>query len=213
MTTFSRYYNEERKLISISMEEMETLITNQENKVEIADHLYERLYTRYLKMFDYVSDESAFYEKNGEKKNQNIFNTEYKNGFLQLAACSLLVETLAGFLTGENETPNGQSRNRFNKVFEYATVKGNDLKEFKDTDFYQKIRCGILHQGETKGRYTITRNSTKIKDGDEINAHRFHKALKKLLNEYKNDLKTRNWNDEMWDCCRQKIRFIINNGR
>ena len=195
------------------MEEMETLMTNQENKVKIAEYIYERLYTRYLKMFDFTSSETARYEKNGENKIQNVFNTEYKNGFLQLAACSLLIETIAGFLTGENNTPNGQSKNMFNKVFEYALTKGNDLNEFKDTDFYGKIRCGILHQGETKGRYTITRNSTTLKDGDEINAYRFHKVLKQLLCDYKNDLTAKDWDDEMWVFCRQKIEYIINNGR
>ncbi|MGQ1948805.1 hypothetical protein ACT3CD_17065 [Geofilum sp. OHC36d9] len=96
------------------MDNMETMITNHENKSKIAEYLYERLYTRYLKMFDYKNSETALYEKDGIKKDKNIFNVEYKNGFLQLAACSLLIETLAAFLTGENETPNGQSKNRFN---------------------------------------------------------------------------------------------------
>lgn len=192
---------------------MESMIKDEKYKVELAGHIYERLYTRYLKMFDYNNSATAFYEKDGKRMEQNIFNVEYKNGFLQLASCSLLIETIAGFMTGENETPKGQSSIHFNKVFEYAGTKGNELKKFKDTDFYSNIRCGILHQGETKGKYTVTRRSSTIKNGDEINSFRFHKALKELLQEYRKDLESKDWNDDMWKSCRQKIQYIIDNGK
>lgn len=124
----------------------------------------------------------------------------------------MLIETFAAFLTGENETPRGKSSNRFKKVFEYAESKNNDLKVFKSNNhFYERIRCGILHQGETKGKYTITRSGQSLLKDEKIDAYLFHKSLKGLLKSYQNDLETKNWDNEMWDACRQKIRHIINN--
>jgi hypothetical protein len=212
MTIFAQYYNEKKELTCISMSEMKDLITDKSQKKEIAKHIYERLYTRFLKIFDYNNSKTVDYLKNKEIETKNEFQEEFKNGFLQMASCSLLIETLSAFLTGENQTPNGQSSNRFNKVFDYANTHNNDLKEFKNGDFYKKIRCGILHQGETKGKYTITRKGLDLKKGNKIDAFLFHRSLKELLQTYRSDLENLEWDDEIWDSCRQKIRFIIKNG-
>jgi hypothetical protein len=211
MPSFSRYYNNDKKLIDVSMDDMENLIRDEVNKDLIAEYVYQRLYNRFLKIFDYEGPEKTEYTTGTETKYKNTFAEEFKNGFIQLAACSLLIESFAAFLTGENETPKGQSVNRFNKVFEYAKSKASPLKIFENTTFYGKIRCGILHQGETKGKFTITRKSKKILDDDEINAYIFHKELKKLLQEYRDELKTTDWGDQKWDACRMKIRHIIDN--
>jgi hypothetical protein len=213
MPSFTRYFNTDKKLIEISMAEMELLIRDEANKEKIAEYVYQRLYNRFLKIFDYEGDEKASYQIGGKIKRKKVFNQEYKNGFIQLAACSLLVETFAAFLTGENETPRGQSSNRFKRVFEYAKDKNNPLKIFENSQFYGKIRCGILHQGETKGKYTVTRNSTKMLNGDEINAYRFHKELKNLLCAYRDELKAIDWIDRKWDACRMKIQHIIDNSK
>lgn len=213
MTTFSRYYNSQKELIEVSMDEINELIKIEANKSLIAEYVYERLYTRFLKIFDFESTETAEYTKHNKKISRNIFSEEYKNGFIQMASCSLLVETFAAFLTGENETPRGQATNRFKKVFEYAESKNNQLKIFKArNDFYGRIRCGILHQGETKGNYTISREGINLLKDDEIDAFLFHKFLKNLLQAYKEDLKANSWDDMLWDSCRQKIRHIVNNG-
>lgn len=193
------------------MADMELLIRDEANKEKIAEYVYQRLYNRFLKIFDYECEEKADYQIGDNTKRKKVFNQEYKNGFIQLAACSLLVETFAAFLTGENETPKGQSSNRFKKVFEYASLKNNPLKIFENSQFYGKIRCGILHQGETKGKYTVTRNSSNMLNGDQINAHRFHKELKNLLCTYRDELKGIEWVDGKWDSCRMKIQHIIDN--
>jgi hypothetical protein len=75
------------------------------------------------------------YDKNGETTEINAFNEEYKNGFLIMTSCSLLIETFASFLLGLNETPRGKSTDMFNKVFEYAEIKEN---EFYVCDIYEK---------------------------------------------------------------------------
>ena len=211
---FSRYYNERKELVEVSMDEIEILTQEEINKDKIAKHIYERLYTRFLKIFEYSDSRNSQYQKNGISVERKIFNEEFKNGFLQLAASSLLIETFAAFLTGNNETPRGKAPKQFNKVFEYAESKNNKLKVFKSSNyFYEKIRCGILHQGETKGKYLITRRNKKLLDGDEIDAHIFHQELKSLLNSYKKDLENSDWNNEIWINCRDKIKHIINNSK
>ena len=109
MTSFTRYYKG-NKLVNISMAEIEELIKNVENKSIIAEHLYERLYNRFLKIFDFKDDKEAEYEKDTKKVKRNVFNEEYKNGFLILTSCSLLIETFAAFLVGQNVTPSVMSR-------------------------------------------------------------------------------------------------------
>ena len=207
MTSFARYHKD-RKLIEISMDMMEKLIKSESNKEIIAEHVYERLYTRFLKIFDFENELKAHNEE------KNVFKKEYKNGFLILASCSLLIETFAAFINGENETPGGKASNRFNKVFEYAKEKNNPLKIFENSEFYKKIRCGILHQGETKGKFLVTRDKDKqILDGETVNANLFHAALRELLNSYRSDLETKDWDSWIWDACRQKIRHIIANSK
>ena len=211
MPSFTRYYNTQKELVEVSIEEIETLIRNKKNQHKIAEYVYQRLYNRFLKIFDYKGDQEGIYNKNGTKVKKNIFEEEFKNGFVQLAACSLLIETFAAFLNGENETPTRQGSNKFNQVFKYAKEKNNPLREFENSGFYKKIRCGILHQGETTGQYTVTRKSDQLLNGKEINTFLFHKALKDLLKIYRDELKNVDWVDRKWDACRMKIQHIIDN--
>ena len=101
----------------------------------------------------------------------------------------------------------------FNKVFEYAEAKDNNLKVFKNGQFYSKIRCGLLHQGETYGKFKITRNGGILFENETINAILFLKYLKQLLLDYKNDLTNGKWESKEWDACRLKIRHIISNSK
>jgi hypothetical protein len=195
------------------MTEMEALIKDQVNQKVIAEHVHERLYNRFLKIFDFPTDLKWEYEKNGKKEELSVFAEEYKNGFLIMTSCSLLIETFASFLVGQNETPRGKSADMFNKVFEYAELKNNELKKFKNGQFYGKIRCGLLHQGETYGKFKITRQGLKLLDNETIDAILFLKYLKLLLLDYKKDLSEGNWDSKEWDACRLKIRFIIANAK
>lgn len=215
MPAFTRFYKD-NELKEISMIEMEELIQNKKNKKIIANYVYERLYTRFLKIFEFETTEEKEYDKFKEKVKRNVFQEEYKNGFLQMASCSLLIETFSGFLTGENDTPKDQGVKRFIKVFEYAKKHKNKLEIFEKEPLYYNIRCGLLHQGETKGKYLITREGKKLfnKDEKKIDAYLFHKNLTKLLKTYKTELEeNNNWNLEIWDTCRMKIRHIINNSK
>lgn len=128
-----------------------------------------------------------------------------------MTSCSLLIETLASFLIGQNMTPQNRHNEMFMTVFDYAESKKNELKIFKNTLFYKHIRCGLLHQGETYGKFKITRKGIKLFEDNTVDAHLFSKNIKSLLLSYKNDLITDEWDSQMWDSCRQKIRYIVSN--
>jgi hypothetical protein len=211
MTSFVRYYKD-RKLKNITMTEIENMIKDRKNQKIIAEYVYERFYNRFLKIFDFPSEEKADYIKDEKIETKNIFAEEYKNGFLMMSSCSLLIETFASFLVGQNETPQNKNIDMFIRVFEKAEEYGNDLKIFKDKPFYKKIRCGLLHQGETYGKYKITRKGELYKD-DTINANIFFVSLKKMLVSYKKELEDGDWDSKEWDACRLKIRHIVSNAK
>lgn len=212
MTLFTRHYKN-KKLIEVTMDEMESLIKDIQNKELIAEYIYQRLYNRFLKIFDFKSDQQDFFNIKSINEKRNVFNEEYKNGFLIMTSCSLLIETFASFLSGYNKTPNRQSKDMFNKVFEYAESKDNELKVFKNGNFYSYIRCGLLHQGETYGKFKITRKGSDLYKDDIINANIFQKYIIELLNSYKLDLINLNWNSQEWVACRSKISSIIDNAK
>lgn len=212
-TSFTRFYAS-NKLIDISMTEIEELIKNEKNKSMIAEYVYQRFYNRFLKIFDYQNDKKGLYIKKEISLELNVFNEEYKNGFLMMASCSLLIETFAAFLEGHNETAKGKSVEMYSKVFERAELKKNPLKVFKNEPIYKHIRCGILHQGESTGKFKI-RRSGKLFDGitQTINAQLFLQNLNILIQEYRNDLQTENWDSQLWEACRMKIRNICFNAK
>ena len=212
MALFARYYIG-KMLESVSMENMNEYILDEKNKDAIADAIYQRYYERYLKIFFYENEASACYtDEQGETKTKNIFKTEYKNGFLMMASNSLLIETLASFINGDDKTPRGESKKAFSKIFLKAKEYGNDLKELNEINYYSDIRCAILHQGETYTKFKIQRTGHLLdKQLKEINATKFTYSLHCFLQSYIDELKHSKWDSELWDNCRIKIRHIIKN--
>lgn len=211
LVSFSRFYDENGILIDVSMDEMLVFIEDEQKKGLVAEYVYERLYTRFLKIFDFPHYSVKEYTKKGVIEKRNVFNEEYKNGFLMMASCALLIETFAAFLEGHNETPSGNSKS-YTRVFEKAEEWENDLKLFKNKQIYKHIRCGLLHQAETTGKFKITRRKdAEIFEGTTINAQKFFEALKKLLQTYKEYLTTADWNCAEWDACKMKIKHIVAN--
>src|SRR5260370_15300947 len=84
-----------------------------------------------------------------------------KSGFYIMAVSCLLIETLVSFWRGwETTEPHkdaaghnipGKSREAFKIFFE----EENRFAVFQGTEFYKRIRYGILHQGEATGGWTI----------------------------------------------------------
>lgn len=211
MTSFVKYYVG-NKCIEYSMTDISNLILDEQNKKEIADAIYHRLYGRFLKIFFFKSSETNTYVYSSEEIERNVFDTEFKNGFSIMANCCLLIEVLSAFLDGNDQTPKNHSK-AFKKIFLKAKSYNNELGIFeKEVNFYYSIRCGILHQGETYKGFKI-RRSGKLYDSETqtINSSKFATQLEKFLKEYTEELSSQKWDSELWDNCRQKLRFIIQN--
>lgn len=159
----------------------------------IADFIYNRLYYRYLKPFAF---KNADYKKN------------YKNGFSIMANCCLLIETIESFKNGW-----GDSGNKSELAFVQFFKSDKNFSELKNSgsEFYKKVRCGILHQGETTGGWLINRSGEKLCDSKTINAFKFSRRIELSLNDYKTELKNAEWDSEIWDNFRTKMRKIISN--
>lgn len=213
MISFVKYYVD-NKAIEYSMEDISSLISDELNKEVIAQAIYHRLYGRFLKIFFFKSSDKNTYFENDTKSQieKNIFDTEYKNGFSIMANCCLLIEVLSAFLDGNDQTPKNHSKS-FKKIFSKAKLYNNDLKIFeKEINFYYAIRCGILHQGETYKGFKIRRDGELFNSETQtINSVKFATQLEKFLKQYSSDLLEQKWDSELWNNCRQKLRFIIAN--
>lgn len=163
-------------------------------KAQIADLIFYRLHGRYLKPFQFPSTN---------------YRKEFKNGFSILANCCLLIEAIQSFKNGWDETPDRKGK----EIFENFLSKNKTLSVLANKNFYKNVRCGILHQGETTGGWKITRENKKIFDVKSltIDANIFAEEIEKVLRKYIKTLKAEEWDSEVWDNCRVKMRKIINN--
>jgi hypothetical protein len=216
MTSFARYY-ENRKLCNFSMSKIEELLESENNRERIADIIYHRYYDRYLKLFFYSPSITHIYtltEKGKEyEKILNEFNTEFKSGFVIMTNCCLLIETISTYFDGLNRS-NKSGTETFKAVFLKAKEYNNSLAKFENQPLYSNIRCGLLHQGETYGKFKITRTGPLFDENNlTINAMRFCSQLKFFLNSYRNELKSAEWDSDIWNKCRLKLRYIIENSK
>lgn len=165
-------------------------------KVQIANLIFYRLYGRYLKPFQF---------------SDTIYKREFKNGFSILANCCLLIEALQSFKNGWDETPDRKGK----EVFEDFLSGNKTFSTLAKKNFYKNVRCSILHQGETTGGWKIIRKNKKLFDSKSltIDANEFSKEIEKVLKKYIRALKTEEWDSEVWDNCRTKMRMIIKNSK
>lgn len=166
-----------------------------QDQAQIADFIFQRLYSRYLKPFLFANEE---------------FVREYKNGFSIMANCCLLIETLQSFKNGWGNS-NRKSEQAFKQFF--TTEKNFIAFKGKEKEFYGNIRCGILHQGETTGGWTVNRSGINLFDDKNliVDSVTFAKELKTSLKNYSQDLKIAKWDSELWDNFRTKMRNVISN--
>lgn len=164
------------------------------SRQELARFVFERLTERYIVPMEHV-----------EKP--------FKNGFSIMANCCLLIETYQCFKFGLNDTlPKGQGVRVFKDFFDNEA----NFTMFKGLgdQFYFNIRCGILHQGETKKGWSISRKSSDPlfnKTELTINANHFLEKLRNTIKEYAERLEIEEWANDPWVRCKEKINFIITN--
>jgi hypothetical protein len=154
----------------------------------------------------------------------------YKSGFLMMAASCLLIEALQSFYEGKNNTRGrGISEKSFidffkrNKkffqgfagCFPMEVVVNNKGKRIETCTFYKNIRCGLLHQAETTGGYSIVRDETPLfcsdKNRKSINADKFVEKLKCCLDEYIKNLHESEISNAPWPMALKKIGHICDN--
>lgn len=133
-------------------------------------------------------------------------------GFLIMAIDCLLIETLQQFIEGVPETPRKKSECYFKKFL--TSYFKEDFDDEKAKMFYKQIRCGILHQAETKESSKIKISHklpivkyTKKKDGLIINRKKFHGKLDKAIKSYIEQLKDKT-NEPLRKNFRDKMDYI-----
>jgi hypothetical protein len=199
-TILAIYYDKGDK-VEITVETYVQYIRTKD-KDKIADFIYHRLYSRYIKPFEY---------------DDNKYKKEYKNGFSMMANCCLLIETFQTFVEGE-KTSKGKSEKMFQTFFDNNNTFSSFKKKEKiendryQNSFYRHVRCGILHQGETTGGWKINRKkNTLLFDNKNINANKFREELKTVLEEYNTKLKSEAFDSKIWVNFRTKMNEIIEN--
>jgi hypothetical protein len=190
----ARYFDTNGKKQIITIADYNGYVDIQ-NQNLIADFIFQRLQSRYLKPFQFTDTK---------------FTEQFKNGFSIMANCCLLIETLQSFKNGWEDSDKKSAlafRQFLSTETKFAVFKN------KEQDFYVNIRCGILHQGETTGGWTINRKGTNLFDSTTlvVDSIVFANELEQSLTNYCEKLKAEKWDSETWDNFRTKMRRIISN--
>jgi len=136
-----------------------------------------------------------------------------KHGFCIMAICCLMIEALESFWQGWPNT-NYRSRDAFRSFFQRCSNQGLGLGIFSNLagDFYNGVRCGILHQAETTNGWRIRRKGSLFEPTTKtINATLFHDELEKALGRYVETLKQSDWESEIWQNLRKKMNAVLKN--
>ncbi len=129
-----------------------------------------------------------------------------KHGFTSMAVACLMVEALESFRQGWTHTRD-KSRAAFCSFFdahaEFGEFRGHSER------FWLDVRCGILHQAETRGGWTIRRKGPLFGPGTRvINATAFLRRLGRVLKAYCRELRQAQWDGDLWTNCRKKMKAI-----
>lgn len=191
----ARYYDEAKGcIVTVTVSDYKRMI-KQKDRDGISDFIFNRLFSRYIK--PYCFDNCEYQEK-------------YKNGFAIVANLCLLIETLQSFKNGW-----GDSERRSKKAFEQFFSNNARFTEFnqKAASIYKNLRCGILHQGESTGGWKITRKGQNFYDSQTatLDAVIFADRMRMALEDYRESLRNSDWDSEVWDNFRTKMRKVIHN--
>jgi hypothetical protein len=129
-----------------------------------------------------------------------------KHGFTSMAVACLMLEALESFRQGWTDTRD-RSKAAFCSFFdahdEFQLFRGHAER------FYYDVRCGILHQAETRRGWTIRRNGPVFEPSElAINATAFLRRLGRVLRQYRRELVHADWEADVWKNCRKKLSAI-----
>lgn len=152
-------------------------------------------------------------------------------GFGSMAICCLLIETIQSYRDGL-PTTDGRELSRLRNLKQTpsryvlpANLKVRGQKTFERffhhyhslfpgisaVSFYKNVRCGLLHQGQTKHRWTVRAFGSGVADSARRIIHRnsFSDALESAFQRYLDELRTRSWKDATWVKASRKIWWLI----
>lgn len=129
-----------------------------------------------------------------------------KHGFTILAVCCLVIETLESFYQGRGDT-----KHHSKEMFCCFFARDTPLKVFGGGNdwFYFDIRCGILHQSETRKGWRIRRSGLLFDpNGKVINATQFLRELRRAVDAYAAQLVH---DDTLWELFKKKMKAVCDN--
>jgi len=179
----------------ITVEDVYGFIQNNERK-RISKFVYERFYRRYLMPFEKV-------------------DKDFNSGFAQMAACCLMIEAMQSFRNGWKSTYRLKDAN--GKEIPGGKIFGDFFKHYSEFvdfenlgfEFYDSIRCGILHQAETKNGWIVMRDGPLFDEPTRtINSTIFRRQMEKCLDKYCKELQA---DDIVWDDFKEKMAYVIVN--
>ena len=145
-------------------------------------------------------------ERFDERYFKPVENSPSKHGFASLAVGCLVIETLESFYQGRVDT-----RGMSNRMFRGFFRRDTPLKVFAGGDdwFFNSIRCGILHQAETRDGWRVLRSGPLLDStARTINASLFLRELSKVVVAYAKQLEI---DDTCWMNFQKKMKAICNN--
>lgn len=158
-------------------------------------------------------------------------------GFAIMSLCCLLIETLQCYRLGwpsssrtdisewaklpqNQDVPESYYRLDATDTFSSAIVFERFFQEpmnahyfqaIDGTEFYEAIRCGLLHQAQTKSAWRIVtwgKLWDKSAEQKTINRDEFARQLKDCFEAFLQDLETASWDDMIWKNTRKKIWWL-----
>lgn len=165
----------------------------------------------------------------------NTQDTAHGFGFAIMALCCLLIETIECYRLGlptsnENElselkktqdasTPNRYkldvcqtpgSRGVFQRFFE-EPAHASFFPGVGGCAFYKNIRCGLLHQGQTKRGWLVRRSGRFWDDlAQTLNRDEFGQRLEECFDSYLKDLSfDLDWEGHAWENASRKIWWLV----
>jgi hypothetical protein len=154
-------------------------------------------------------------------------------GMAMMSLCSLLIESIQCLRDGLPSTSRSELKDLSNyspppeyevleaewrradamSAFEsFFTHFESDFPDIDGADFYRNIRCGLLHQAQTKNGWRIRTDEPALCNRNDkvINRNLFAEALEKAFGDYLNELKKKDQPDcDIWKKARRKIYWLI----
>lgn len=147
-----------------------------------------------------------FIERFDERYFRPVENSSSKHGFAVLAIACLVIETLESFYQGLTDTKHAS-----NQIFRTFLARDTPLKVLAGGNdwFYKDIRCGILHQGESRGGWRILRRGPLLDiQAKTLNATVILRALRSEIRNYAKRIQT---DEQLWKKFRKKMSGVCSN--